>query len=630
MRGVVVQVGVFALIFATSIAVTAAHLLVKRRLQLDWRAWLTERLIGRWMESGRHYHLPFVPGEHDNPDQRIADDIRIATESAVSLAHTFVYSLLTLGLFVEILWTVSGSISLGDSAIRVPGYMVPLAFLYAGAGTVLGHLLGRPLVRSTNFLQTAEANFRFGLARARERSEAIALMRGEPSERRGAAERFARIVRDWDRQSLAFMGLVSFSTGYGGLLPVFPLLVAAPQYIAGAMSLGALMQAAQAFQRLTSALSWPVDNVGEIANWRTSTGRVLSLDQAIERLEAEARAPSRERIALAQSEEDRKLVIDDLCIAEPSGQILLEHWSAEIRRGERVLIGGDPALTGSFFKVIGGLWPWGSGRVTLPLNGGIHFVPQRPSLPEGTLREALCYPRPADAFARGRAPPGARVHRPRLARAPARRAGQVGAGPAAARAAAARHRARAAAAPGLGVHGRRDQRARSEARAADPGDADSRAARRDAAPDQLPPRAGAAVPAQARAAAEVSGPDSLKALWQPAALDALAEAPGGRRLGPVAPEEPAQVVLERVELRRGVAAIDDVLLERVHAGERVSGRALGGAHEAVRIEPEAPLARDRGPPELALDRVGLVPPVERRAPQMAWTSRSRSSRVKHW
>jgi putative ATP-binding cassette transporter len=164
------------------------------------------------------------------------------------------------------------------------------------------------------------------------------------------------------------------------------------------MSLGALMQAAQAFQRLTSALSWPVDNVGEIANWRTSTGRVLSLHQAIERLEAEARAPGRQRISLGQSEEDRKLVIDDLCIADPSGQILLEHWSAEIRRGERVLIVGDPALTGSFFKVIGGLWPWGSGRVTLPLNGGIHFVPQRPSLPEGTLREALCYPRPADAF----------------------------------------------------------------------------------------------------------------------------------------------------------------------------------------------------------------------------------------
>jgi putative ATP-binding cassette transporter len=396
-RGVLVQAGVFALIFLISIAITAAHLLVKRRLQLDWRAWLTERLLDRWMEAGRHYRLRFVPGEHDNPDQRIADDIRTATESAVALAHTFVYSLLTLGLFVEILWTVSGSITVGASAIQIPGYMVPLAFLYAGVGTALGYLLGGPLVRSTNLLQTAEANFRFGLARARERSEAIALVRGEASERRGAAQRFARIVSDWDRQSLAYMGLASFGTGYGGLLPVFPLLIAAPQYIAGAMSLGALMQAAQAFQRLTSALSWPVDNVGEIANWRTSAGRVLSLDRAIQELDAEERAPSHHRIALEQSRE-RRLVFDDLCIADASGLILLEHWSAEIRRGERVLISGDPALTSSLVKVIGGLWPWGSGRVSLPMDGAIHFVPQRPPLPEGTLHDVLCYPRPPDGF----------------------------------------------------------------------------------------------------------------------------------------------------------------------------------------------------------------------------------------
>ena len=394
-RGVLVQVGVFALIFASSIGVTGAHLLAKRRLQLDWRAWLTERLLGRWMEGGRHYRLQFTPGEHDNPDQRIADDIRIATESAIALSHTFVYSLLSLGLFVEILWSVSGSVTLGEGAIRVPGYLVPLAFLYAGVGSVLGWLVGRPLVRSTNLLQTAEANFRFGLARARERSEAIALSRGEPSERRGAAEHFARIVRDWDRQSLAYMGLVAFSTGYGGLLPVFPLLVAAPQFIAGAMSLGALMQAAQAFQRLTSALSWPVDNVGELATWRTAAGRVLALDRGIERLDAEARAPSRQRIALEPSQE-RKLAIEDLCIADASGQILTEHLSAEIRRGERVWITGDPALTSGLFKVIGGLWPWGSGRIHLPLDGAIHFVPQRPPLPQGTLRDVLWYPRAPD------------------------------------------------------------------------------------------------------------------------------------------------------------------------------------------------------------------------------------------
>lgn len=396
-QGVLVQVAVFALILAISIGVTAAHLLVKRWLQLGWRAWLTERLVRHWMGSGRHYHLLFLAGEHDNPDGRIAEDIRIATESAVALAHTLVFSLLSLGLFVGILWSVSGSIALPGTAVQVPGYMVPLAFLYAGLGTVLGWILGRPLVRSTNALQTAEAELRFGFARAREHSEAIALMHGEPMERRGATTRFAQIMRDWDRQSLAYMGIVSFSTVYGGLLPVFPILVAAPQYIAGAMSLGVLMQAAQAFQRLTSALSWPVDNVGELARCRASADRVLSLYEDLQRLDAEARKPGAPRIARARAGGQR-LLIEDLCIADSSGLILLEHFGAEIRRGERVLVTGDPAVTTSLFKVIGGLWPWGTGRVLLPEDSDMLFMPQRPFLPEGTLREALCYPHPPDAF----------------------------------------------------------------------------------------------------------------------------------------------------------------------------------------------------------------------------------------
>jgi putative ATP-binding cassette transporter len=349
------------------------------------------------MEDGRHYRLLFSAGEHDNPDGRIAEDIRIATESAIALAHTLVYSALVLGLFVDILWTVSGSLTVPGTSLRLPGYMVPLAVLYAAVGSVLGWMFGRPLVRTTNALQTAEASFRFGLARSREHSEAIALMHGEPIERSGAATRFRDIVRDWDRQSYAYMGIVSFSTAYGALLPVFPILIAAPQYIAGAMSLGLLMQAAQAFQRVTGALSWPVDNLGEIARCRASAERVLSLYGDMARLDAEARAPGGGRIALGRCE-GRRLALEDLCIAEPSGVILLEHFSAEFRRGERVLITGDPAVTSTLFKVIAGLWPWGSGRVLLPSDGQLRFMPQRPFLPEGTLRRALCYPRPPDAY----------------------------------------------------------------------------------------------------------------------------------------------------------------------------------------------------------------------------------------
>lgn len=395
--GVALQVGVFALILATSLVVTGAHLLVKRWLQLDWRAWLTDRLVGRWMEDARHYRLNFIPGEHDNPDGRIADDIHIATETAVSMAHTLVYCLLVLNLFIPILWSVSGSLQVPGTSLTVPGYLVPLAFLYAGIGSALGWTLGRPLVRTTNALQTAEASFRFGLARGRDRSEDIALARGEPVERAGAGANFAAIVRDWNRQSLAYLGIVSFSTAYGSLLPVFPILVAAPQYIAGVMSLGVLMQAAQAFQSLTGALSWPVDSLGDIARVRASADRVLSLYGDMERLDQQATLPDPHRITLGTSG-TAHLVIEDLCIAEPSGLVQLEPTSLDVRRGERVLITGDPSVTGAFFKVLGGLWPWGSGRVFLPDDGGFMFMPQRPFLPEGTLRAALCYPRPCGAF----------------------------------------------------------------------------------------------------------------------------------------------------------------------------------------------------------------------------------------
>lgn len=387
--GVVLQVGVFALILAVSMAVTAAHLMIKRWLQLDWRRWLTERLLRRWMEDGRHWRLQFAAGEHDNPDARIAEDIRIATESAIALGHTLVFSLLSLALFIDILWTTSGTLRVPGTALDVPGYMVPLAFAYAIGGAALGWLFGRTLVRSSDALQTAEASFRYGLARVREHGEAITLVHGEARERLGSGVRFADVARDWDRQSWALLGLVSFSTAYGALLPIFPILVAAPQYIAGSMTLGLLMQAAQAFQRVTSALSWPVDNLGEIARCRTSAERVLNLYIDVEALDGVGGdAP---RITRREAAEPR-LAVADLTVRDPGGHLVLEHFSAVVERGERVLMTGDPLACTSLFKAIAGLWPWGTGVVELPPRARVAFMPQQPFLPSGTLHEALCYP----------------------------------------------------------------------------------------------------------------------------------------------------------------------------------------------------------------------------------------------
>ncbi len=391
------QILIFGLILILTMVVTALHMQVKRWLQLDWRRWLTDGLLGEWMSGARHYRLQFALGEHDNPDQRIAEDIRIATESAVSLAHSLTYSLLTGFGFIDILLRVSGSAPIPGSEVTVPGYMVVLAFAYAGAGSLLGFALGQPLVSTTNRLQSLEANLRFSLARAREHSESIALMRGEGLERRTAARLFQDVSRGWNRQTLAYLGIVSFSTAYGNLLPVFPVLIAAPQFIAGAMTLGVLMQAAQAFQQLTSSLSWPVDHLGELAYWGASAGRVVTLHDDLRQMErAEAGEADQIRVGPQAKAE---LEICHLHLVTPHGATLLADFNLRVRRGERVLITGDASVTLGLFKAVAGLWPWGRGDIRLPDGQEIVFLPQQPFLPAGSLRAALCYPHGADHYA---------------------------------------------------------------------------------------------------------------------------------------------------------------------------------------------------------------------------------------
>lgn len=393
----VMQAATFVLIFVLTMAVTALHLHVKRWLQLDWRRWLTQRLLDRWLRDSHHYQLQYTPGDHDNPDGRIAEDIRIATESAIGLALSLLYSLLILGSFIDILHSVSGSLQIPGTSLVVPAYLVLLAFVYAGLGTLLGLTFGKPLVRATNRLQAVEADLRFGLARARENSESIALMHGERLEHQQATGLFANVARGWNRQTVGYLGIVAFSTGYGTLLPVFPLLVAAPQYIAGLMSLGVLMQAAQAFQRLTSALSWPIDNLGEIARCRASADRVASLYADLLRLEEHPREPTEQRIELQPGDEDC-LILQNLSLASPDGQVLVEHLDDVFLRGERVLISGDAGAATSLFKAVAGLWPWGEGVIKLPRGGDIMFLPQRPFLPDGSLQDALAYPHSAEDF----------------------------------------------------------------------------------------------------------------------------------------------------------------------------------------------------------------------------------------
>jgi putative ATP-binding cassette transporter len=391
--------GMLVIIIFSNMAIVTLHLTAKRNLQLGWRRWLTRTILDDWMRDGRHYQVTHMPGEHDNPDGRIAEDARITTEYAVNLAHSLFYCVLLLISFTQILWTLSGpaEVHLGTYALTIPGHLVWVALLYAAAGTSIALLLGRPLVWAANRRQTCEANYRFGLVRARENSEAIALIHGDQDERRRFTDLFVGVADAWSRQTSALAHLSLFTAGYSVLSTAFPVMVAAPRYISGSISLGVLMQTAQAFQQMQGALSWPIDNLGMGADWKASVERVLGLRTALSQLEAEVSHADGERI-LVQTAEEPVLRFEKLAIANPDGRLVIHDFDAEVRTGERVLISGDPSAAVKLFKVVAGLWPWGRGRVELPGDASIFFMPQRPYLPVGSLRHSLGYPALPGAF----------------------------------------------------------------------------------------------------------------------------------------------------------------------------------------------------------------------------------------
>ena len=387
--GAMVQISIFALIVLGTMVANTAHLVVRRRLYIDWRRWLTARVIGNWMEDGRHYQAGLIPGDHANPDGRIAEDIRIATEGAIDLASSLLYCVLLLVTFVGILWSLSDWIDVAGA--QVPGHLVVLAFIYAGTGAVVAFVLGRPLVHATDARQTREADFRFGLVRARESAEPIALARGEASERTRLGNQFESIAPSWRDQSAGLARLVAFSSGYGTLAAVFPILVGTSRFLNNTLSLGGLMQSAQAFQQVTAALSWPVDNLPRLAEWRASVERVLALEEAVRIVTLEAARAGETAINLDRAP-DSCLGVHDLWVAAPDGTAMLSGLTVQVARGERVLVDGEPEAAAALFRVLAGIWPWGRGRVDLPGDAEMIAVGSRPFLPEGTLRRALTFP----------------------------------------------------------------------------------------------------------------------------------------------------------------------------------------------------------------------------------------------
>jgi len=392
------QLGVFSILAAAFIVTAVYQLYLQQWLQIRWRRWLTKRYLGRWLEQGTHYRMRLKGDQADNPDQRIADDIRQFINSSLDIGIALLGSIVTLVSFVVILWNLSAAtpLMIGSKSFEVPGYLVWAALIYAIIGTWVTHLVGRPLVKLNFDQQRYEADFRFSLVRLRENAEQVTLLSGEEAEEGRLRDRFANVVRNWYGIMHRTKRLTFLTAGYNQVAIIFPFLVVSPVYFFGAMTLGGLMQVASAFGQVQSSLSFFVTAYTNIADWKAVLDRLAGFEASIDWARGlDQTAPRVELI----SDGGDALHVEDLAVSVPSGQEIVRVKDLSIELGERVLVTG-PSGSGktSLFRALGGVWPFGEGSIRIPKGANLLVLPQRPYLPLGTLRGALAYPGPENSF----------------------------------------------------------------------------------------------------------------------------------------------------------------------------------------------------------------------------------------
>jgi putative ATP-binding cassette transporter len=368
---------------------------LNQMLEIRWRRWLTDRYLGAWLADEAYYRMQLVARETDNPDQRIAEDVHLLASHTLGLFTGGLRAIVTLVTFVAILWGLSGTLafSVNGFSIHLPGYMVWVAILYAMIGTWVTDWIGRPLVRLNFDRQRYEADFRFSLVRFRENTEGVALYRGEPDELRGFRERFEDVVRNWWGIMRRQKRMTYFTSGYGLGAWIVPSIVAAPRYFRGELGLGGLMQTSQAFQQVQDALSFFVQSYKEIAAWCAVVERLAGFERALERVRLQAASDGGVRRVEGPP---THITVENVDLFRPDGQLLIANVSFSMARGDTVLLGGGAGSGKStLIRAIAGIWPFGRGEIRVTRDARILFLPQRPYLPIGTLRDVVSYPMPA-------------------------------------------------------------------------------------------------------------------------------------------------------------------------------------------------------------------------------------------
>ncbi|MFN3657621.1 MAG: ABC transporter ATP-binding protein/permease [Pseudolabrys sp.] len=398
------ELGYFCVLAAIFIIAAVYQLYLNQWLQIRWRRWMTQSYLDRWLAGSNHYRMQLLGDAADNPDQRIAEDVKQFIDGGANgvgilpIGLGLLNSVVTLASFSVILWSLSAAapLTLFGATYDIPGYLFWAALLYAIAGTALTHLIGRPLIALNFQQQRYEADFRFNLVRVRENAEQIALLEGETAERDQLLDRFGRLAANWMAIMTRTKKLTFLTAGYGQVASVFPIVVISPAYFAGAVQLGGLTQTASAFGSVQSALSFFVDTYRRIAEWRAVIERLDGFDRSAAAAQAAAVTPP--VIAVAPGTANA-VEFEALSVRLPTGAPLVDAEGVTIGPGEHVLVSG-PSGSGksTLFRALAGVWPFGEGKVAVPAGAKVMILPQRPYFPIAPLASAVAYPAEPGSF----------------------------------------------------------------------------------------------------------------------------------------------------------------------------------------------------------------------------------------
>jgi putative ATP-binding cassette transporter len=393
------EIGVFCVLATCFIGLAVYQLYLNQWLQIRWRRWLTKHYLGEWLHGANHYRMQLQGDAADNPDQRIADDVKLFVERTLDIGLNLLNSVVTLFSFVIILWGLSEAapLHLFGKEYPIPGYLVWGALIYAVFGTALTQWIGSPLVQLDFRQQRFEADFRFNLVRARENSEQIALLQGESAERLRLWERFNHVVENWYGIMSRTKRLTAFTSSYAQAAVIFPYILVTPAYFAKKIQLGGLTQTASAFGSVQKALSIFVTIYRTLADWRAIVARLDGFETSI--ASATTLAASSASIGVVSSAGSKAIDLRQLILRLPNGTPLVSADGLSLHAGERTLLTG-PSGSGksTLFRAIAGIWPFGTGKIDVPAGASLIMLPQRPYFPIGTLHGAIAYPGESGSF----------------------------------------------------------------------------------------------------------------------------------------------------------------------------------------------------------------------------------------